>query len=481
MVLLPRSLHIACVFLLFSFLLTGQQNNTLFFMHDAPQSNLVNPATSIDCEVFVAAPIIGSTHINLYNTALTIDDFFTLIGNDSILPDFDNGISRLKGLELFAHETHLSLFSGGYRHNDSYFTFSVTEKLSSHSLVPEKLAKLVWNGNSPIVGTSTDISNAGVNFMHLREYAFGVSDQVNERFRVGGRVKMLFGKSNVFTQTMNGSIYTEEKAFETNFNMDTRINVSMPIDVSVDSLGILENVELKNGISSLDYMFNRRNVGAGIDIGFVYEINDQVELSGSLLNLGFIRWKSDVHNFESSGEMDFTGSGNASDINSSQLVRAWVDTVMSVFGVRPEENRYYSSLVPEVYFGATMEMYDWLKTGVLFHSQIYKNRLHPSLTISGNASLSQNFSTSLSYTVQNKEFNNVGAGVHLKLGGIQLHAVSDNIPGLIWFENTRNINVRFGISMLFGCPENGFENKDCDCVGDPYGEQRKNVRPSRSR
>lgn len=188
-----------------------------------------------------------------------------------------------------------------------------------------------------------------------------------------------------------------------------------------------------------------------------------------------------MHNFPSSGTLDFQGSGNASDFNSGQMVRAWVDTVLTVFGVKPEENRYTSVLVPEVYLGATMEMNDWIKSGVLFHSQIYKNRLHPSLTLSGNASITPNFAASLSYTVQNKEFNNVGAGVSLKLGGIQLHAMSDNVPGLIWFENTRNVNIRFGVAMLFGCPKDGYEDKDCDCLGNPYGKRLSNDRPARRR
>lgn len=474
-----KSLYVFFSLLLLGTVVNAQQNNTLFFMHDAPQSNLVNPALPINCELFISAPLIGSTHINLYNTALSMDDFFTSIGNDSILPDFNNGVSKLKGLDIFAHETHISLFSAGYRHNDTYYTFSITEKINSHTLVPEKLAKLVWNGNTPIVGEKVDLSNAGVNFVHLREYSFGISDNINQRLRLGGKIKLLFGKSNVYTQNFESSIYTEERAFETNLNLDANINLSLPVDVSVDSTGVLSGVKLKDNISSVDYMLNRKNTGVAMDMGFVYDLNDNIQLSGSLLNLGFIRWKSDVHNFPSSGSLDFTGSGNASDFNSEQLISGWVDTVLSVFGVRPEQNRYISPLVPEIYLGATMQMNNWLNSGVLVHSQIYRNRLHPSLTVSGNASVTKNFAASLSYTLQNNEFNNVGAGMSLKLGGIQLHAVSDNIPGLIWFENTRNINVRFGISMLFGCPKDGRGDEDCDCVGDPYGEQRGNVRPGR--
>jgi hypothetical protein len=86
-------------------------------------------------------------------------------------------------------------------------------------------------------------------------------------------------------------------------------------------------------------------------------------------------------------------------------------------------------------------------------SEIYHNRLHPSLTLSANTFNFKVFNASVSYTVQNGEFTNIGAGIGVKAGPVQLHLISDNIPGFFMLDNTRNVNIRFGLSFIPGCDE----------------------------
>lgn len=44
----------------------AQQNNSLFFIHRIPQSNLINPAFQIDCPIYVGVPFLSSLHFNLF-------------------------------------------------------------------------------------------------------------------------------------------------------------------------------------------------------------------------------------------------------------------------------------------------------------------------------------------------------------------------------------------------------------------------------
>lgn len=463
--------------------ISAQQNNTLFFMHDAPQSNIVNPAIPINCDLFIAVPVLGSTHLNMYNTAVSINDMIKNIGGDTIAVDLDNGMTKLNGLDLMGTEAHFTLFSGGIRRNNAYYTFSVTEKINSLSAVPKEPTLLFWNGNSNYLDQRVDLSGYQFNFFHLRQYAFGFSNNISDNFRLGGRISLLFGKSNVNTQKAQGTFYTSSNAFETNLNLDARINSSLPIDVGVDTAGIVNSVSLRDDFNTLKYLLNGKNMGVGLDLGFVYQVNDVLQLSGSILNLGVVRWKSDVHNFNSNGSIDIVGSGNTNNLNTADYVTSWVDSIKSVFGLRPVEEAYFTTLTPEIYLGGTYNLNDRINAGALVHAQFYKNRIHPSLTLSGNAYITSYFSGSVSYTLQNREYNNVGAGLSLRLGAVQLHAMADNLPGLIWFEDAQNVNIRFGMSMLFGCSNGifGNRNKDCNCVGDPYGEYRSNTRPGKRR
>ena len=57
----------------------------------------------------------------------------------------------------------------------------------------------------------------------------------------------------------------------------------------------------------------------------------------------------------------------------------------------------------------------------------------------------------ISYTVENNSFKQVGAGVLFKIPWVQFYVVTDNVCGFIWPQATRNINFRLGINLLFGC------------------------------
>ena len=50
----------------------------------------------------------------------------------------------------------------------------------------------------------------------------------------------------------------------------------------------------------------------------------------------------------------------------------------------------------------------------------------------------------------NKSYTNLGLGVALKGGPVQLYIVTDNVLGMIFPQNTKSIQFHFGINLLFG-------------------------------
>ena len=54
----------------------------------------------------------------------------------------------------------------------------------------------------------------------------------------------------------------------------------------------------------------------------------------------------------------------------------------------------------------------------------------------------------------NNTLKNVGLGLAWHSRGLQFHMVSDNLLGIIKPLDTRNLNLRFGFGVLFGCPKN---------------------------
>jgi len=104
-----------------------------------------------------------------------------------------------------------------------------------------------------------------------------------------------------------------------------------------------------------------------------------------------------------------------------------------------------------MYLGGTYTLNEKINFGILFRGDIFLKRLHSGLTLSANANLKKWFMGTLSYTIENNSFKQVGAGVLFKIPWFQFYVVTDNVFGFIWPEASRNVNFRLGINMLFGC------------------------------
>jgi len=111
---------------------------------------------------------------------------------------------------------------------------------------------------------------------------------------------------------------------------------------------------------------------------------------------------------------------------------------------------------------------------LLSRSQIYKGKIQQALTISANTNLGNALMTSVSYTMSNNSYNNLGVGLSSRVGPFQFYLVSDHIPvtfNKYQFEDNgdvtsipfptdlKRINIRFGLNFVFGCNPKRFKDK----------------------
>ncbi len=463
----------------------SQQDNTLFFMHELPQANFVNPAVPSTCKLFIGFPALSSIAANYSNTAISMNDALTKRpGSDSLYLDLDNVVSKVRGRELVTSDIDLTLFTLGIHVKQYYLTFSINEKATSYNMIPADAMKLAWDGNTQFRGDQASMSGTRVNANNYHEFAFGASKDINSSWRLGIRAKVLFGLGNVSTPKTTGFLYTDNTTFALNMLLDSRVNTSLPIDsVSVDENGKVTGISFREDMTVKDYFLNFHNFGIGIDLGFIKQIDDITTLSGSLLDVGAIFWSKDVNKFYSDGQIAYPGLGTGSDFESLQQA---FDTIQYMFTPVYKPNGFSSPLVPKLYVGMTRKVAGHLNAGMLIRTELYRNRLHPSLTVSANTFNYKTLNASVSYTVQNGEFTNIGAGIGLKAGPVHLHLISDNIPGLFMLDKTRNVNIRFGLSFVPGCDEkvstkpsgpNGI--RPLPCYYSPYKSNRKRKRRSK--
>ncbi len=476
-----RNLAVLIVSFCFFLIANAQQNNTLFLMRDLPQNNIVNPASSIKCKWYLGVPLVASTHVNAYSSGFSANDILTTNSSGELELTPGHAINKMNKLEVLATELHVNWLYFGYKYRTHYFTFSLSEKLNTYNIYSKNLALLLYKGNSQFEGKNVNMDGTRVNANHYREYALGWANEVNENLSFGCKVKFLFGKGNVFMRPSQASLNVDKNTFAQNIITNADAYVSFPVDIETDEEGYIEDVVMQEDIDWKKYAMNTSNFGLGMDVGMIYKINDVTTLSASLLDIGFINWKSDVQIIKEHTSVYVDASDDTFSPTDGSVVS---DTLRSLFKPDIVNGSYASTLKPTLYLGVDRQLTDQINVGALISSEIYQNRFHHALSLSGNFHINDKLAASASYTIQNNQFNNLGLGVGWQLGVLYFHAVSDNIPAFFALDNARNINLRFGVGILAGCGKdrshkNGSSRGSTkfDCVGDPYHSTQYPKRP----
>ncbi len=457
------------VFFLISFNRSfSQQNNTFYLMHEVPQSNLFTPAIQIKCKWYVAIPALGSTHINISNSTFSFNELFST-NNGSASLDMSSLYENVRNTNLVNSELHLDLISIGYRRNEYYFNFNIAEKVNVAATYPGSIIELAWEGNTQFLDETVKFDNLRTHTVHYREYSLGVSKVWDAYNILGLRAKLLFGKANIYSGKSEISLYTDPNTFDLHIEGDIIENISFPVTITQDSEGKINGYEI-NDIDPVSFLMNGKNKGFALDLGLIHRYSENITFSASLLDLGFIRWKSDVSNIHISGSADYVGVGQGSNLGNSDLITEIVDSILDDFDQTVTNDKYYSWLPTQIYLGGMYQYKPKLGIGIVNRNVIYRNKLHSSLTLSANTTVWNKLSASLSWSYLNNTYKNVGLGLAWHSRGLQFHMVSDNVLGIIKPLDARTLNLRFGFGLLLGCPKNKEEELK---MSNPYDSMNK--------
>lgn len=461
--------------------LMAQQSNTFFLLHDVPQSNLLNPAVQLKCKYYIGFPVIASLQSNYSNTAFTYND---LAGSDTW--GFETVYDQMHRTDLVAGEFNSNLIALGYRHKRHYFTFNISERIGTYNTIPKELIGLALHGNSGFIGENAKINGLRPSALYFREYAAGYSRVIDSYFTLGARAKMLFGKAGVYPGKSKAGLTTDATTFDLLLNGDYSLNSSFPMTIS-DSAG---NVSIDfPDPNSLDYMsllMNRRNIGIAFDFGVIYHYNEKITLSASMLDLGFIKWRSDVNNVNVTGTFNYTGAPPDTDFTSGNYFQQLLDSIREEFYPEFSQDPFISWLPAQIFLGGTYQLRENIYAGLTNRNVIFRHKIHSSFTLSGIADIADRLLATVSWSYLNNSVKNFGAGLALYGRGMQFHIVSDNLLGFFQPFDTRAINIRVGFNLMLGCPrerekkipEQNYSSppEGCDCSWAKIPEFRKQYR-----
>jgi hypothetical protein len=464
-----KNLSFVILMMMFSGL-QAQQSSTLFFMHFLPESNFVNPAVQIECKLFIGLPLMSSIHMHASNSGFTAGQLLQKKSGGGYSINDNSVLKSLGSRNLLTTELQTTILAVGLRRDDYYYTFTIQEKDNLALIYTRDMMAFALKGNTQFEGQWIDFRGTGIFFSHLREYALGVSKVKNNDLTVGVRAKLLFGKLNLTTGRSNIGLYTQANTLDLLFNLDAGFKSSLPYSLGLDDQGNYRFYSRYHSSVS-NYLLNRRNPGIAIDMGFIYKYSDRLTLSGSLLDLGMIYYRSNLTQYKVKGDFLYQGPLADSAVSEHYLWDVF-DAINANMSVDHGYKSYVFFLDPRLYLGATYKLSKNYNVNLLLYNRFFPTKIQTEATVSITNRPVKNWEASISWSYMNRSVANLGFGLGYGRSPVQFYLVSDNILGFILPMNTKNVNLRFGLNLIFGCRKE-LNLDQCGCAWLRDSERRR--------
>jgi hypothetical protein len=455
---------------------SAQDSQVMYFMN-LPQNHMLNPALRPSNSVYIGLPVVSGINLNINNNFVNFSDIF-MKGQpkDSIIsflhPDYDVNkfLAKIKDKNSIEPEAAIQLLGVGFSvGKDGYVFLDINDRIDGNIVLPGDLFKLALKGNEEFVGSKIDLSSLRGDIKYYREFGLGYSRNFTDKLRVGIKGKLLFGIADASIDNKSLGVTVNDDYSHT-FDANLAVNLSGPVNVYMDSKHNIDSVVFDNsrfktssGIS--DFFSGKKNMGLGLDIGATYDLTDRIVISASITDLGFIRWTKDVTNLKANNQFEFSGLNMLDVFNGTKTIdelgNDMLDSLKNAFVVSKSKEAYTTYLPFGISLGGSYNVTKQITLGLLSYSRIIGSQIREALTLSANINLGNAFSTSLSYTAENYQYDNLGAGLAFRAGVAQFYLVTDRIP-IMWNiikndnssiplpANWNTFNLRLGMNLVFG-------------------------------
>ena len=134
-----------------------------------------------------------------------------------------------------------------------------------------------------------------------------------------------------------------------------------------------------------------------------------------------------MYNFHQDLDYTFEGIEYRLEDNYSP-VDDLLDSISNNLKVKVSQNAYTTMLTGKVYLAAAYDLTERVRFGGVFRTRIHNYKFYNQYTVSANVQPISMFSTSLSFSYYGNSYVNVGLGLSLRLGPLNLYFVTDQAP-----------------------------------------------------
>lgn len=416
----------------------AQQELSTHFMRSAWQSNQTNPALipTHDYRFIVSLP---NLYYNFHHSASSYNDLLKSNNGNTIL-DFGNLIDGLEDENNL--QTHLDIETLSIAFKLGRLNLSLGHAIRSSLRIDynKNLPELLWYGNAPYIGETVSFGPS-VQALSYNEFALGAAFKLS-KITLGAKAKYLNGIGVIQTDEQEASLYTDDDIYQLTFNTNYRINTS-----SFLTINSLEDFTFNPNIT--DNLFSS-NSGFAIDLGIHFKVNDQLDLAASVRDIGQIDWKNNTTSYHSQGSYTYDGINLNQFINNDEIdFDVKLDTLREVFNFNESRTSFNTTLPLKTYLSANYQLNELLSLSGLYYLEHFDSQNNHAIAISARASILQMLTLGAVYSVRNNDFFNLGLNLECKLGPVQLVAMTDNILDVFTLYDSRNVNGRVGLNLIF--------------------------------
>ena len=460
--MVKKNITLYLLFLFLAVTVNAQNRQVLYNFADLPQSLLLNPAIETNYKFHIGVPLLSGFSADFGSTGFTVSDLFAN-NNVSFNDKVNNVLNSLTERDFLKINTQIEILSGGYRYNNKlYFSFGFYQETDGIIYFPNDGITFITEGNASFLNRNFTASQLLYKLDVLGVLHFGVTKKINEKLSLGGRFKIYSSALNLETANNSGTLTTIEG---TN-NIFTHTFSDVDIELKTSGLVNETNDEFITDVGSyLKNTFFGSNLGIGIDFGFTYNVSKQLEITGSILDFGFVRHKKNIKNSFVKGDYIFEGIQFNYDTDNQinywrQLDEDFRENVPSGSNLNPytsfRPTKINSSL--RYSFGEKRSKYCYDNT----YKDFYKNAvgvqlfsifrpLSPQVALTGfyETSLSKKFHAKVTYTVDDYSLYNIGAGISCQIGKINFYGMVDNLAQFNDIASTNSMNIQLGFNTIF--------------------------------
>lgn len=456
-----------------SMALAAQDGITMHFMRLNPYSQYSSPSAFLPYNGHVGIPGISNINVAITNNSI---HYKTLFGRNS-----EGTITTLK-LNKFADQLSqkgnmintnigLNIIDFGFRVSKMYFSFSYRIRVDEYFGYNRDLITLPVHGNMYFAYQDKVAKpELKLSLNAYQEISLGIQAEITPRIYIGVRPKLLFGLAHAKTSNAKAFIYTNpyDYSMTANYNFSADMSCIIPYSISVDSnQGMGFNFYPEEFPANWQNAF--KNVGAALDLGVTFRINNMFGVSASVLDLGFIHWKTNNYHIQSTvsesghyyneGNFMFTGLSTEDIERLSEDPQAFGQEILEHFPlyVTPTNRGFTRMLAGRFLVEGYCNLGKYHRFSALFQGRIVQEQFIPSFTVAWNGNFFKIFDLCVNYTIAKRSYGNLGLGVGFNLGVFHIYAATDNI--FAFFNsgnpvrsllNTRNANIQAGIVFDWG-------------------------------